>query len=119
MKALGTVEDRENIFFSAILKIGCLLYKNIFFQKNWEQNIMLFFILLLFFENIYLNFVVLPHGVRGYLTDFVRPPWGWSTGFIATPLTRGLFPKVLQYPALPLKHLEFSKIETLSNIAIE
>lgn len=24
----------------------------------------------------YLNFVVLPQGVRGYLMDFARPPWG-------------------------------------------
>lgn len=25
---------------------------------------------------IYLNLVVLPQGVRGYLIDLVRPPWG-------------------------------------------
>jgi hypothetical protein len=33
VNGLGITEDRENIFFSAFLKIGYLLYKNIFFQK--------------------------------------------------------------------------------------
>ena len=38
-KSLGIVDDRLKIFFSAVLKIGCLLYKYIFFQKNGEQKI--------------------------------------------------------------------------------
>jgi len=38
IKIFGIIEQREKIFFSAFLKIGCLLYKNIFFQKNGEQN---------------------------------------------------------------------------------
>ena len=42
--------------------------------------------------------VVFPHGVLGYLIDLVRPPWGWSTGFLATPLTFDLNPIDLQYP---------------------
>jgi len=37
-KDLGIIEDRANIFFSAFLKIGYLLYKNIFFQKYDEQK---------------------------------------------------------------------------------
>jgi hypothetical protein len=32
---------------------------------------------------------------------FVLPPFGWSTGFIATPLTLGLKPTFLKKPALP------------------
>ena len=36
--------------------------------------------------------VVNPHGVLGYLIALVRPPWGWSTGFLATPLDLGATP---------------------------
>lgn len=30
----------------------------------------------------------------------VLPPWGWSIGFIATPRTTDLKPKLTRYPAL-------------------
>jgi hypothetical protein len=40
----------------------------------------------------YLNFVVVPHGVRGYFIDLVLPPCGWSTGFLATPRDLGALP---------------------------
>lgn len=40
----------------------------------------------------YLNLVVNPHGVRGYLIALVLPPWGWSTGFFATPRDLGAIP---------------------------
>jgi len=33
VKLWGTIEERENIFFSAFLNKGYLLYKYIFFQK--------------------------------------------------------------------------------------
>ena len=46
--------------------------------------------------SVYLNLVVLPQGVRGYFIDFVRPPCGWSIGFIATPRTIDLKPNDLQ-----------------------
>ncbi len=38
IKVLGIIEERQKIFFSAILKMGCLLYKKIFFQKKGAQN---------------------------------------------------------------------------------
>ena len=41
-----------------------------------------------------------PQGVLGYLIAFVRPPWGWSTGFRATPRTIGLRPNERQKPLL-------------------
>jgi len=44
----------------------------------------------------YLSLVGFPQGVRGHLIVFVRPPWGWSTGFIATPRTIDFTPKLLQ-----------------------
>ena len=50
----------------------------------------------------YLNLVVLPQGVLGYFKDLVRPPCGWSTGFIATPLTLGFRPVTTKLPALVL-----------------
>lgn len=34
--------------------------------------------------------------------DLARPPWGWSTGFLATPLTWGLSPNLRQKPDLVL-----------------
>ena len=56
-------------------------------------------------EQVYLNFVVLPQGVRGYLIAFVRPPCGWSTGFFATPRTIDFFPRIRQNPLLPFESL--------------
>ena len=56
----------------------------------------------------YLNFVVFPHGVLGYLIDLVRPPWGWSTGLRATPLTLGFRPYERQNPLLVFNSLRFS-----------
>src|SRR3990167_8466804 len=49
-------------------------------------------------------FAIIPHGEHGCLPpeDFPSPPpIGWSTGFIATPLTLGMRPSHLALPALP------------------
>lgn len=46
------------------------------------------------------NFAVRPQGVRGYRIALVRPPWGWSLGFLAVPLTKGRRPNRLDCPAL-------------------
>ena len=51
----------------------------------------------------YLSFVTLPQGVKGVLIDFVLPPCGWSTAFIATPRTIGFLPKERQKPAFPFR----------------
>jgi hypothetical protein len=53
-----------------------LLYKYIFFQKYDEQKFNLLEKFLFLRNLTYLNLVVFPQGVRGYLTDFVRPPCG-------------------------------------------
>jgi hypothetical protein len=71
---------------------NCLLNVLNFFNLGFSKLIKL----------IYLYFVVLPQGVRGYFIDFVRPPCGWSTGFLATPRTIDLQPHERQYPALVL-----------------
>jgi len=62
---LGIIEERDIIFFSALLKIGYCLYKNIFFQKKGEQKINFMFELSCFKNLTYLNLVVLPQGVLG------------------------------------------------------
>lgn len=72
-----------------------------------------------FLSSYYLYLVVLPQGVRGYLTALVRPPWGWSTGFIATPRTIGLTPNFLQKPDLVLLHFLCSLKATGSRAAKE
>src|SRR2546426_740 len=46
-----------------------------------------------------------PHGVTGWRPPDVLPsppPCGWSTGFIATPRTRGRLPSQRARPALPM-----------------
>lgn len=47
----------------------------------------------------------LPHGVTGLDLPIgllpSPPPWGWSQGFIATPLTLGVLPNQRLQPALP------------------
>ena len=48
-----------------------------------------------------------PQGVLGYLIDFVRPPWGWSTGLRATPRTIGLTPNERQNPLFVFFNLRF------------
>ena len=54
---------------------------------------------------VFLPFVGTPHGVTGCRPPDVRPsppPWGWSTGFIATPRTLGRRPNHRLRPALPM-----------------
>lgn len=63
--------------------------------------------------------MVFPHGVLGYLIDLARPPWGWSTGFRATPRTWGLSPKFRQYPDLVLVKRDLLFNETEPNEARE
>lgn len=63
-----------------------LRYRGLVWIKNILRHIAGAFVLILndfvflskvgIFAKIYLNFVVLPHGVLGYLIDLVRPPWG-------------------------------------------
>ena len=59
-------------------------------------------IILFFFFAVGLPIVILPQGVTEHLPPEVRPsppPCGWSTGFIATPLTDGRLPLRRDQPA--------------------
>src|ERR687888_627714 len=56
-------------------------------------------------------FVGTPHGVTGWRPPDVLPsppPCGWSTGFIATPRTRGRLPSQRVRPALPMEIFSWS-----------
>lgn len=48
-----------------------------------------------------LCFAIQPHGDNSGCLAFVRPPFGWSTGFFATPRTTSFFFQVLLKPHLP------------------
>src|SRR3990170_4023802 len=71
-------------------------------------------------ERVFLPLVDLPHGVTGWRPPEVRPsppPWGWSTGFMATPRTTGFLPFQRERPALPIEMLELSGLETAPTVA--
>ncbi len=51
------------------------------------------------------------------LPPLVFPPWGWSIGFIASPLTIGLLPSHLDAPAFPNLVKLFFSFETLPSVA--
>jgi hypothetical protein len=63
-----------------------------------------------------------PQGDTEGLPPFVRPsppPWGWSTGFIATPRTMGRLPNHRLFPAflsLRAPWLEFEIIPIYGNL---
>src|SRR3989344_1774235 len=65
---------------------------------------------------VFLPPVILPWAVLGLLVPRPclpsPPPYGWSTGFIAVPLTLGLIPNHLLLPALPTLTSLFSSLET-------
>ena len=46
------------------------------------------------------------------------PPCGWSTGFITDPLTDGLIPKCLVFPALPNLTFSWSAFPTTPIVAL-
>ncbi len=55
----------------------------------------------LFIKNYLFFLAILPHKEVSGLFVFVLPPCGWSTGFIATPLTLDLNPFLKLLPNLP------------------
>ena len=65
-------------------------------------------------------FVGFPQGVTEVRPPEVLPsppPWGWSTGFIATPRTLGLLLSHLDLPALPKVVNENNSLETIPIVA--
>src|SRR5512147_2368555 len=66
---------------------------------------------------VFLPPVILPHIVFGRLVPLPclpsPPPYGWSTGFIAVPLTLGRMPSHLERPAFPRTIVLCSMFETV------
>src|SRR6476619_176040 len=61
-----------------------------------------------------------PHGLTGGRPPEVLPsppPWGWSTGFMATPRTVGRLPFHRIRPALPQLMLDCSALPTAPTVA--
>lgn len=62
-----------------------------------------------------------PQGVDGFFlpTDVLPspPPWGWSTGFVAEPLTLGRLPNQRLDPAFPKPSLPISMFPTRPTLA--
>src|SRR3954465_12127616 len=52
-------------------------------------------------ERVFLPFAGWPHGLTGWRLPRVRPPSGWSTGFMVSPRTVGRAPRPAGAPALP------------------
>ena len=109
----GTVECRSNITLDLGRKTSFPWTKTILRQVLGAAWLSLKVFLFWRFKfdiliTTYLNFVVLPQGVRGYLIDLVLPPCGWSTGLRATPRTLGFSPYDRQKPLFVLESLRFN-----------
>src|SRR6185503_4918379 len=61
--------------------------------------------------------VLLPHGVAQCLQPLVRPPFGWSTGFMAIERTVGRVPLQRVRPALPVDSFIWSGLDTAPTVA--
>src|SRR5690606_34371603 len=62
--------------------------------------------------------VGLPHGVAKCLPPLVRPPLGWSMGFMATERTVGRMPCQRLRPALPTDSFMWSALDTAPTVAM-
>src|SRR5512135_1220507 len=90
------------------------------------MTVAIYFLLFTMYMSVLLLFRVfmpsgLPHGVHGGLPPELLPsppPSGWSTGFMATPLTWGLFPIQRFLPALPKEMFSWSGLLTCPMVAM-
>ena len=58
-----------------------------------------------------------PQGETSGLTVFVRPPCGWSTGFMAMPRTEGTQPSFMFNPAEPIFSFRWYILDNLPKVA--
>src|SRR6478672_1251614 len=59
----------------------------------------------------------LPHGLTTFRPPRVRPPCGWSTGFMTSPRTFGRRPSQRLLPALPCESSSCSALPTVPTVA--
>src|SRR3990172_11091559 len=93
----------------------------------FSMTVAIYFLLFTIYIFVRLLFLVLipsgtPQGVHGGLPPELLPsppPSGWSTGFITTPLTCGLFPSHLDLPALPEDRFSCSGLLTCPIVATQ
>src|SRR6476659_8836765 len=81
-----------------------------FFFRAWRLAMMNLVVDL--FLRVFLPLVGLPHGVTGWRPPRVRPPSGWSTGFIVSPRTCPRQPFQRFRPALPIEMFILSGLDT-------
>src|SRR5580658_4791787 len=88
-----------------------------FFFRAWRLSMMNLLVLL--FLRVFMPFVGLPHGVTGCRPPRVRPPSGWSTGFMASPRTWPRQPIQRVRPALLIEMFMLSGFDTAPTVAMQ
>src|ERR1700733_13618686 len=86
-----------------------------FFFRPWGLAMMNLGVRL--FLRVFAPLVGWPHGDTGWRPPRVRPPSGWSTGFMVSPRTFGILPSQRLRPALPRLWLEWSGLDTAPIVA--
>src|ERR671911_3109129 len=90
------------------------------FLAKWRERTIIWLLLRLL--RVRAPLVGLPHGVTGWRPPEVRPsppPWGWSTGFLATPRVSGRLPIHRVRPALARVWLALSGFDTAPTVAMQ
>src|SRR5205814_7913969 len=86
-----------------------------FFFRAWRLEMMNLVVDL--FLRVFLPLVGKPHGVTGWPPPLVRPPCGWSTGFMVMPRLCGMRPFQRWRPALPIVVFMLSGFDTAPTVA--
>src|SRR5436305_10360776 len=97
-----------------------MMFAYFLFFRAWRLEMMNLVVDL--FLRVFLPLVGLPHGVTGWRPPEVRPsppPWGWSTGFLATPRVSGRLPIQRVRPALANVWLALSGFDTAPTVAMQ
>src|SRR4029077_7140014 len=71
------------------------------------------------FLRVFFPLVGKPHGVTQCLPPLVRPPCGWSTGFMVMPRLCGMRPFQRWRPALPIVVFMLSGLDTAPTVAMQ
>src|SRR5580704_15121205 len=89
----------------------------LFFFRAWRLTMMNLAVRL--FLRVFMPLVGLPQGVTGCRPPRVRPPSGWSTGFMVSPRTWPRRPIQRLRPALPIEMFMLSGLDTAPTVAMQ